>query len=323
MSDRLSALRLFVRVARQGSFSAAGRDFNIPQPSVSRTIARLEKEMGATLFLRSTRAVTLTNAGASFLARIEPLLDGLSDAEYALRGTGELRGMVRVSLGSSFALREVIPRLSAFLLQHPALNVDLVMEDERQDLVADGVDVAFRFGTLTDSSAVTRPILTWPKVLVASSTYLARAGAPERPQDLSQHAIILGPGSTSVHWSLTKEGATQAVPVTGRVIVRGYEGVVAAAASGLGIALTSVGACHRELSQGELVQILPDWDVGMVELNAVFANGRSATPAARALVEYLFDPLRSKQLEELLTIYAVKSRANKDAFAAFHALPSE
>lgn len=291
MSDRLFALRLFVRVARKGSFSAAGRDLNIPQSTVSRTIAALEREIGATLLVRTTRAVTLTDVGLDFLARIEPLLAGLDEAEHAARGTGELRGTLRVSLGTSFAVREMIPRLSAFMDQHPAFRIDLIMEDQRQDLVAEGVDVAFRFGVLPDSSATARKILTWPRVLAASESYLDKAGIPKVPADLSDHAIVLGPGSIGGHWSFRKNGTVTSFQVQGRVIARSSEGAIAAATSDLGVVLTPIGACQRELASGELVQLLPDWDAGAVQLNAVFPSGRAAKPAARALVDYLFSPL--------------------------------
>ena len=112
MSDRFFALRLFARVARKASFSAAGRELNIPQSTASRTIATLEREIGAALFVRTTRAVTLTDAGSDFLARIESVLAELDEAEHAARGTGELRGILRIGLGTNFALREVIRRLS-------------------------------------------------------------------------------------------------------------------------------------------------------------------------------------------------------------------
>src|SRR3984885_3070918 len=134
MSDRLFALRLFARVARKGSFSAAGRELNIPQSTASRTIATLEREIGVALFVRTTRAVTLTDAGLDFLARIESVLAELDEAEHAARGTGELRGMLRIGLATTFAVREVIPRLSDFLSRHPALRIDLMMGDEREDL---------------------------------------------------------------------------------------------------------------------------------------------------------------------------------------------
>ncbi|NVH05530.1 LysR family transcriptional regulator, partial [Escherichia coli] len=119
MSDRLHALRLFVRVARAGSFSVAGRALQLSQPSVSRIIAGLEAEVGAALLTRTTRAVTLTEAGADYIARIEPILAALEEADHAARGTGELRGMLRVGVAASFAVREIIPRLPAFMAMHP------------------------------------------------------------------------------------------------------------------------------------------------------------------------------------------------------------
>ena len=145
MTDRLLALRAFVRTAHSGSFSRAGRELGLSQPSVSRILARLESEVGAPLLMRTTRRVTLTDAGADYLARIEPLLSGLEEADHAARGTGELRGMLRIALSSSFGVREVIPRLPDFLERHPALRVDLGINDARQDLLADGVDVALRW----------------------------------------------------------------------------------------------------------------------------------------------------------------------------------
>ena len=193
MNDHLAALRLFTRVAHKGSFSAAARELNLPQPSASRIIASLEREIGAALFTRTTRAVSLTEAGADFLARVEPILSALDEAEQAVRGTGELRGTLRLGLSSSFAMREIVPRLPQFLDRHPALRVELVMDDQRQDLVAEGVDVALRFGDLPDSSAVARRLAAWPRVLIASPAYLQRAGTPRIPADLAGHAVIAGP----------------------------------------------------------------------------------------------------------------------------------
>ena len=152
MSDRFFALRLFARVARTGNFSRAGRELGLSQPSASRIAAELEREVGAALLTRNTRGVTLTEAGADYLARIEPLLAALDEADHAARGTGELRGTLRVALSSNFAVQEVIPRLPAFMQRHPALRIDLLMDDRRHDLVNEGVDVALRWGVLKDSA---------------------------------------------------------------------------------------------------------------------------------------------------------------------------
>jgi DNA-binding transcriptional LysR family regulator len=299
MSDRLFALRLFVRVARMGSFSAAGRELNIPQSTASRTIATLERQIGVALLVRTTRAVTLTDAGLDFLARIEPILAGLDEAEHVVRGTGELRGILRIGLSTNFALREVIPRLSVFMGRHPALRIDLMMEDQRQDLVTEGVDVALRFGRLTDSTATARKILATPRILAASRVYLDKAGSPATPDDLHHHVIILGPGSIRGHWSFRKDDTTASCQVEGRLSVRGSEGAVAAAAQGLGIVMTPLSLCRREIDSGALLRLLPDWDAGTVELNALFAGGRAAKRSARAFVDYLIAALRDGEAEAL------------------------
>ena len=150
MNDRLASLRLFVRVARRGSFSAGGRQLNIPQPTVSRMISGLERELGVVLFTRTTRAVTLTEAGTDFLERIEPILAALDEAEYAVRGTGELRGVLRVGISTTFAVREIVPRLPRFMEQHPALRIELLADDQRQDFVSEGIDVGLRLGLLAE-----------------------------------------------------------------------------------------------------------------------------------------------------------------------------
>jgi DNA-binding transcriptional LysR family regulator len=296
MSDRLFALRLFARVARTGSFSAAGRELNIPQSTVSRTIAALERDIGVALLVRTTRAVALTDAGSDFLARIEPVLAELDEAEHAISGTGELRGILRIGLGTNFAVREVIPRLSAFMNRHPALKIDLMMADQRQDLVTQGVDVALRFGPLSDSTATIRRILVWPRILAASPAYLDTAGIPCAPDDLPRHAIIIGPGSLEGRWSFRKDSAVTSFQVEGRLAARASSGAIAAAVEGLGIVMAPFGACRQELERGELVRLLTEWDAGEVELNAVFASGRAAKPSARAFVDYLIAALREDEL---------------------------
>jgi DNA-binding transcriptional LysR family regulator len=136
----------------------------------------LEHEIGASLLTRNTRAVVLTDAGTEFLSRLEPILAELDDAEHAARGTEELRGVLRVGLGSSLAIREVIPKLPAFMKRHPALRIDLLLEDHRQDLIAEGIDVALRFGPLLDSTIRARRIRASPRVLTPP-----QATSPARP----------------------------------------------------------------------------------------------------------------------------------------------
>jgi DNA-binding transcriptional LysR family regulator len=290
MNDRLIALKLFTRAARLGSFSGAGRELGVSQPSASRLIATLETEIGAALFTRTTRAVNLTEAGATYLARVEPILAALDEADHEARGTGELRGTLRIGVSSSFAIREVIPRLQRFIRDHKALRVELVMSDQYQDLVIEGLDVALRFGTLADSSAVARKIFESPRILAASPAYVAEHGAPTAPADLAHHTVIMGPAESPV-LSLRRNGRVASVRVGGRVAISQHEGALAGAAAGLGIARLT-GSCRENLVNGQLVPVLPDWDIGSMEVHAVYASGKTAKPAARAFTDFLIGQFR-------------------------------
>src|SRR6201999_2105612 len=134
MNDRFTSMQLFVRVARSGSFSTAAREMAMTQPTASRIVAALEKQVGGALLTRSTRAVTLTEAGADYLARSEMILAALDEADHAARGTGELRGTLRVATSPTFASRTIMPRLAHFTDQHPNLRVEFAVDDARQDL---------------------------------------------------------------------------------------------------------------------------------------------------------------------------------------------
>lgn len=287
MTDRLLALRLFIRVARTGNFSRAARELGMTQPTASRTIQSLEHDLGASLLTRTTRAVTLTEAGSDYLLRVETLLDGLDQADHEVRGSGELRGILRVGLSSTLALRGVIPRLAEFSDRHPALRLELLMDDRRQDLVSDGVDVAIRFGDMTDSTAVARHLGTWPRVIVASPRYLAAHGTPRTPTDLTAHRAIVGAFGAPTGWRFHKDGREASVRLASTLTVTLNEGAIAASVAGLGIAAMTLPACRAELDQGQLVRLLPDWDMGAYDLHAVFASGRAAKPSARAFTDFL------------------------------------
>ena len=298
MHDKLLALRLFVRVARTGSFSAAARELDLSQPSVSRIIATLEKDVGAALVTRTTRALTLTDAGTDYLARVEAILGSLEEADHTARGSLELRGSLRVAMSPSFGVREVIPLMPAFLARHPSLNVNLSVSDHRQDTVKEGVDVALRLGALADSSATARVIARTHRLIAASPAYLKARGTPKVPADLSAHAAIVGPAGTSAGtWTFQKDSQSVAVRIDSRLTVSANEAAVAAAVAGLGIVTTALWGCRAELASGSLVRLLPDWSMGDVEVHGMFTPGRPPKPAARALVEHLAAALRRQLVD--------------------------
>lgn len=286
MADRMVALRVFVRVARTQSFSRAGRQLGLSQPSVSRIIATLEKEVGVALFVRSTRALSLTEAGAEYLGRVEGALATLDEADHAARGTGELRGLLRIASPSSFSEQVLIPQLEEFLTRNPKLRLVLLVNDQRQELIAEGVDVAFRLGTLGDSTATARRLGSVERVLVGSPAYLRRRGRPKTPADLSAHDMIVGPMAAD-GWSFEKDGRRVSLRLEGRIAVSANGGAVAAAIAGLGIAPTGLIASRQELQRGSLIRVLADWQMGSLDVHAIFPSGRAAKAAARALAEQI------------------------------------
>ena len=215
MSDRLQELSVFTRVAESGSFSRAGRELGLSQPSVSRIIGELEARLGVTLLLRTTRRITVTDAGALFLDRAREILGQIEDAEDAARGLDSLRGIIRLAIPVVYGTREIIPRLPKFLEMHPLLRVEMSVVDARQDLVA---DVAIRLGELDDSAFGARKLATLQRMLVASPAYLKARGTPKTPADLASHDCIFGPGNFGRDtWSFNRGGTEVSVAVRGRI----------------------------------------------------------------------------------------------------------
>jgi DNA-binding transcriptional LysR family regulator len=165
------------------------------------------------------------------------------------------------------------------------------MNDHRQDLVNEGVDVALRFGALTDSNAMARRLGASPRLLAASPAYLAGAGSPDTPGSLANHAVIVGPlGVGPDGWSFQRDGLTTSLRVEGRLTTSVNE--AATAIAGLGIVSTGLWNCRPELASGALVHVLADWQMKPIELHAMFAAGRTAKPSARAFADYLAGALR-------------------------------
>lgn len=294
MNDRILSLQLFVRVARTGSFSVVARETGISQPSVSRIVHALEKRVGVALLTRTTRTVALTEAGMDYLERAESILVALEEADHAARGTGELRGTLRVAMSSSLAVRIVLPRLARFTYLHPALHMEFVLTDERQDLVADSMDVAVRIGPLANSAlAVARKIGVVQRGLVASPDYLKQAGIPREPSDLSSHSFIVRPASRGPEaWTFHKNGHAIAIRVEARFIIGSNEGVIAAAIAGLGIVSSGLLGFRDELKRGKLVRVLPEWQMSSADINVIMPTGRAAKPSARAFADFMRSEFR-------------------------------
>src|ERR1700722_13732526 len=189
--DRLTALEMFVRVVDTCSFSAVARNQEIGQPAVSKAVVQLERWLGVSLLLRSTRSVVPTEAGRVFYERAKRTIEEADEAVLAAQGSANaLSGKLRVSTSICFGRLHVIPRLSGFLADHPGLDLELVLDDRLVDLVNEGIDVALRTGAMPNSNMTARRIAEGRGMVVATPAYLERHGTPTSPDDLVSHQAI-------------------------------------------------------------------------------------------------------------------------------------
>lgn len=287
--DRFTAMEAFIRVIETGSFSAAARQLHVGQPAVSKTIAQLEERLGVRLLSRSTRGLSPTEAGQNFYERAKRALEEAAEADLAARGAGAgLSGRLRVSMAVTFGRLYVIPALPAFLDQHPALDIDIVMDDASSDLIGEGIDVALRMGSLRDSTLTARKLGQCRRLVLATPAYFARAGIPATPAELSAHqAISLAQSNITTAWTFRHGTTETSVSVRGRVRLTAAEGVRAAVLAGLGLTIGSEWMFARELANGRVQEALTDWSLPPLELWAVYPAGRQASAKARAFAAHI------------------------------------
>jgi DNA-binding transcriptional LysR family regulator len=296
--NRWAAMEAFVRVVETGSFSAAARQLHLGQPAVSKMIAQLEERLGVQLLLRSTQGLTPTEAGQNYYERAKRAVDEADEAEIAARGANaSLSGELRVGAAVTFARLHVVPRLAAFLAEHPALQVQVILDDQNIDLIESGIDVALRMGSLEDSALIARKIGQSPRRVLATPAYFAKHGEPAVPADLTTHqAIVYDVRGGGTAWMFRKANTETSVSVTGRVRVTAAEGVRAAVLSGLGLAVASEWM-FPELRSGAVTAVLRDWTLPPMELWAVFPTGRRASAKARAFVTFMEEVLNKDNSE--------------------------
>ena len=287
--DRMAAMEVFIRVVDAGSFSAAAKQLRLGQPAVSKTIAQLEERLGVRLLLRSTQGLTPTEAGRNFYDRAKRSIEEADEAELAARGAGAaLSGRLRISAAVTFARIHVIPCLPAFLAEHPALDIDVVLDDRNIDLIEAGVDLALRMGDLADSALTARRIGQSPRRVVGTPAYFKAKGTPHTPADLVAHqAVVYDQGGGGTSWTFRKGAAETSVTVDGHVRVSAAEGVREGVFASLGLAIGSEWMFMPELKSGAVKSVLNDWTLPKLNLWAVFPTGRQASAKARAFASYI------------------------------------
>ena len=302
--DRHLAMETFVRVVDTGSFSAAASQMSVGQPAVSKAIAQLEDWLGVRLLLRSTRSLTPTEAGTNFYVRAKRSIEEAEEAVLAARGAGAaLSGKLRISASVCFGRLHIMRHLDRFLDKHPELEIDMVLDDRPINLVEEGIDVAFRSGSLVDSTLVARKLGQARRLVMATPKYFAKHGEPKSPAELIAHqTVIYTPDGGGVSWTFRQASAETSVAVGGRLRVTAAEGLREAVFAHLGIAITSEWNFAPELASGIVASVLNDWELPTLDLWAVYPTGRMASAKARefaSFVETCIPTTRGKALENL------------------------
>jgi DNA-binding transcriptional LysR family regulator len=284
--DRLDELAVLAAVLDTGSLAAAGRRLRRSPPAITRTIAALEQRTGVRLVDRTTRRLAPTEAGRALADRARVLLDLYAEAmeapvEAALRGTLRITGPV------VFGRRHVTPCVLAFQNDHPDLRVELELSDRNLDLIEDGLDVAVRIGTMTDSGLMVRRVGAVRRVLVASPGYLAAHGTPLTPGDLAGHTTIVSVSRGGLlEWRFRDAGRERVVRLTPRLMVNDIEAMLVAARSGFGVVRVLSYQVVEELMAGSLVRLLADFEPVAEPVQLVFSGGGMMRPGVRAFVEF-------------------------------------
>src|ERR1700688_4337136 len=286
--DRLAALEIFVGVVDAGSFSAVARHQRIGQPSVSKAVVQLEEWLGVSLLMRSPRSVVPTEAGRIFYERAKRTIEEADEAVVAARGSASgLSGKLRVSTSICFGRLDVIPNLSAFLAEHPDLDIELVLDDRNVDLVNEGIDVALRMGAMPDSNMTTRRIAEGRRLVVATPAYLQRPGTPTSPGDLINHEAVIYTRGGGESWTFRKANAEVSVVLQGRLKVTQAEGLREAVICDMGLTVASEWLFSSELRSGKVVAVLEDWALPTTNLSAVYPTCRLASAKARAFASFV------------------------------------
>lgn len=292
----LQQLIAFAQTARRGSFAAAARDLGGAPSTLAKSVARLEASLGVKLFHRTTRQVNLTPDGERLFRRCERVLAEIDDLNAEAAGTrSAVSGTLRLDAPIVYGRHTLLPILAALVRAHPALQLDLRLQDGYADLVRDGLDAAIRVGELRDSTLVARRFDWQDLVLVASPAYLEAHGRPERIDELARHhAVVFRMPSSGRNrpWQLRSGRRTVELHPTHRVLVNDGEGVVAAAVLGLGLGQVPSYMAGAELDRGALVEVLPAHRPPSMPISVVMPSSRLQPPRVRALLDAL-EPLRA------------------------------
>ena len=285
----LNRLGAFIAVAQCGGFTAAAERLGVTKARVSLDVQRLERALGVSLFHRTTRKVRLTEAGRQLLEDTAPLLAGLHDAVARThRSAGEVTGTLRITAPVDLAAQQLAGIVAAFSDRHPGLRIALHASDRVSDMLAEGIDIAFRMGWLRDSTLRAVKLGDFEQFVVAAPSYLQRAGTPRKPEELAGHAwlaLTLLPAPLTWKFS-ARNGQTRSVRTSARLQTDSATTLRSLLRAGAGVTVMDRFSVQADIAEGRLQRLLPDWRVPSGGIFAVFPPGRHLSAAAQAFLEF-------------------------------------
>ncbi|MFM0314081.1 LysR substrate-binding domain-containing protein [Paraburkholderia nemoris] len=280
-------IRVFSKLSELMSFSAVARVLAMPKSSVSRSLSRLEEHLGVALIIRSNRKVTLTDTGVLFAESAKKILNEVEEAEEKV-GQVRLtpRGLLRVSSPVTPGQFMIAPLVPEYLAAYPDVQVSLELTSSKIEPLTDEMDVVIRTGALEDSRLIAKRLGSARLVLVSTPAYLRKSGAPESPVDLPAHFLLDiadGPGE----WRLRRDEEVSTIGIHPRFFANDTSTLRTVLLSGSGLAWLPDYLCRQDIAEGRLVRVMPDWERGEREINAVFPRHRTLSPKVRSFVDFL------------------------------------
>ncbi|USD61055.1 MULTISPECIES: LysR family transcriptional regulator [Vibrio] len=279
----------FVAVVETQSFTAAAERLSTSVANISRRVTALEDKLAVKLFVRTTRKVSVTEVGATYYQHCKPLVEGLMLAELAITQLqASPTGRIKMTAPVTFGEQVLAPLMHEFLLQYPQIELDLVLSNQKMDLVQEGYDLAVRLGKLDDSSMMARKLLDRHMFVCASPDYLAKHGEPHTLSELKRHQCLRG---STKYWRFEDKGAERLIHVDGRVQCNSGYALVDAALKGLGIVQLPDYYVQPYLETGELVEVLTPYRGDQEGIWALYPQNRMLTSKIRTLIDYLSEAL--------------------------------
>jgi DNA-binding transcriptional LysR family regulator len=291
--ERLAGLIAFARAGSLGSYTAAARSLSISPSAVSKSIQRLERQLGVSLFTRTTRSLALTNEGRDLHERTLRLLRDAEEIEQAARAArAEPAGTLRIAASLPIGLHMIAPALPKFRKLYPKVSIDLRLSDQRIDLIEESIDLAVRIGDLPDSRLLSRRLSPHRLCCYASPEYLAAKGKPEHPDELQAHDTVnLRYQSTGqlFRWPFRIGGRDVEIVPSSAIVVDASDAVIATITAGAGIGMATSFMAAPWVKRGDLVPILSDFAVERHNITAIWPESRRTNPAVRAFLDVLID----------------------------------